>query len=83
MSERSQPKGLTDVLDRFDAPPEARLSILRRAGLIAGKGLPVKKVADVIENSMAANGGLPDWPSVSEAVGKKVTDAYRRLRRQP
>lgn len=83
MKEFYQSRGkLGEILEEYQAPSEARASIMRRAVLVVARGqLPIEKVDATITKSMSANGGLPKWDEVTEKIGEQVTDVYRKSRR--
>jgi len=75
------PANLGGILEKYQAPTEARSSIGRRAGLVVARGqLPLKTVEEVIVDSMITHGGQPDWSQVSTKVGRSVNTLYRDTR---
>ncbi|MDP2585502.1 MAG: hypothetical protein Q8P29_01340 [Candidatus Levybacteria bacterium] len=74
-------ENLRRVLRTFRAPKDAEMSIKRRAGLVVANGqLSTEQIRSTIISSMSDNSGLPNWPEVSQRVGKAVNFIYRDLR---
>ena len=74
--------GLSAVLERFDAPEDARALISRRVGTLSGTpALPVSRIEGIIEHSMEENAGLPNWGDIEQSLGTIVTKAYKKFRR--